>query len=207
MRVAVIDYGMGNLGSVRNAFASVGAETEVVCDPEALRSFSHIVLPGVGAFADGIRNLRSRGWEEELRKMVLGEEKPFLGICLGMQLLAEKGHEGGCHDGLGWFKGRVVRFKFDDISMRVPHVGWNDVVPARQSGIYAESINEPRVFYFVHSYHFIPDEADVVDGWCDYGGRFAASVSQGNVWAVQYHPEKSHKAGLQVLRDFLVRNA
>lgn len=203
MRVGIIDYGMGNLTSVRNAFHAIGAEVLVLDRPESLVSATHIVLPGVGAFGDGMRNLHDRGWVSVMDDEVRGKEKPFLGICLGQQLLARRSTEHGDHEGLGWVAGDVVRLSDLDRTLRIPHVGWNDVMLARRDGIYRDGFGEPGVFYFVHSYHLVPDDDAVVDGWCEYGARFAASISVGNIRAVQFHPEKSQKAGLQVLRNFL----
>lgn len=202
-KVCIVNYGMGNLASVKNAFFSIGAEAEILSDPEGIEDFSHIVLPGVGAFGDGISNLRDRGWIPKLEKHVLANKTPFLGICLGMQLLADKGTEGGDFDGLGWLGGSVVKFDFPESSPRIPHIGWNDSFPVRRDGVYREGFDQSGVFYFVHSYFFVPSNSDIVDGVCDYGYEFAASVSKENIWAVQFHPEKSQKAGLKVLKNFL----
>jgi imidazole glycerol-phosphate synthase subunit HisH len=203
IRVGIIDYGMGNLTSVRNACAAIGADAEILARPQALSEVSHIVLPGVGAFGDGMRNIRDQGWREALEREVRGGGKPFLGICLGMQLLAAQGTEHGDHQGLGWIPGVVLRLPDDGGTVRVPHIGWNDVVPVRHDANYADGFVAPGVFYFVHSYHLVPADASVVDGWCDYGTRFAASIACGNIRAVQFHPEKSQQAGLKVLRNFL----
>jgi glutamine amidotransferase len=194
---------MGNLASVKNAFTSIGAEAEILSDPEALGDFSHIVLPGVGAFGDGISNLRERAWIPKLEKHVLADKTPCLGICLGMQLLAEKGTEGGDFEGLGWMGGSVVKFDFSDSRLRIPHIGWNDSLPVRRDGVYREGFGQSGAFYFVHSYLFVPSNSEVVDGVCDYGCEFAASVSKENIWGVQFHPEKSQKAGLNILKNFL----
>ncbi|HMO04547.1 MAG TPA: imidazole glycerol phosphate synthase subunit HisH [Kiritimatiellia bacterium] len=202
-RVGIIDYGMGNLTSVHNAFAAIGAAVEVLQQPELIASVSHLVLPGVGAFGDGMKNLSERGWIPAMEQFALAQKKPFLGICLGQQLLARRGTEHGDFAGLGWIPGEVVRFSGLDPSLRVPHIGWNDAIPAHRHSMYREGFDQPGVFYFVHSYHLVPDDPSVVDGWCEYGIRFAASISAGNIWAVQYHPEKSQTAGLQVLRNFL----
>ena len=202
-RIGIIDYGIGNLTSVRNAFAAIGCEVRILDEPSGLREVSHIVLPGVGAFGDGMRNLRERDWVPVMEEEVRQKRKPFLGICLGMQLLATRGTEHGLQDGLGWIAGEIIRLSDQQGAIRIPHIGWNDALPARRNACYREGFAKPGVFYFVHSYHFVPEDKSVVDGWCEYGDKFVASVSQGNIWAVQFHPEKSQKAGLQVLRNFV----
>lgn len=202
-RVGIMDYGMGNLQSVLNAFHAIGAAAEIVAEPAALDRFSHIVLPGVGAFGDGMRNLRERGWIPVMERLVLKEQRPFLGICLGMQLLATRGTEHGLHEGLGWIPGEVVRLNDQGGKFRIPHIGWDDVAPESARGVYRGAVEKGGVFYFVHSFHLRPEDPSVVDGWCDYGERFAASLARDRIWAVQYHPEKSQKVGLQVLRNFV----
>jgi glutamine amidotransferase len=201
--IAIIDYGMGNLRSVANAVAVLGHEPRVTRDPDELRAAAGVVLPGVGAFGDGMTNLRSGGWIEALER-VRADERPFMGLCLGMQLLAETGTEHGRHTGLGWVKGEARRIEPDDPALRVPHIGWNDVRVIRKDGLYA-GIDGSPTFYFVHSYVLCPDDPGVVTGVCSYGSEFAASLELGNVWATQYHPEKSQKAGLAVLANFLAR--
>ena len=201
--VGIIHYGMGNLNSVRHAFLAIGCEVSILEEPAALPRVTHLVLPGVGAFGDGMRNLRARGWVGALEEQVRGQGKPFLGICLGLQLLATRGLEHGVNDGLGWIPGEVVRLPELDGAVRVPHIGWNDVQPARRDACYRAGFDHPGVFYFVHSYHLVPDDPTLADGWCEHGVKFVASVSRGNIWAVQFHPEKSQHAGLQVLRNFV----
>jgi len=176
-KVGIVDYGMGNLASVRNAFLSIGAEAEILSKPDSIGLFSHIVLPGVGAFGDGISNLRDRGWIPELEKFVLGKKIPFLGICLGMQLLAEKGTENGNFEGLGWVGGDVVKFEFPESSLRVP--------------------------YFVHSYYLVPKKLDDVLLQVHYGIEFSAAVAHNNIVGVQFHPEKSHRFGKTLLSSFI----
>ncbi len=203
-RVAIINYGLGNLASVKNAFLALHVEAEILSSPHELGDYSHIVLPGVGAFGDGMENLRQQGWIGPMEEVVLEQKKPFLGICLGMQLLAERGTENGDCAGLGWIEGEVLRLQPSDSSLRVPHVGWNDSIPVHHHGLYQEGFAEKNgIFYFVHSYCFYPSDESVVDGWCDYGGNFAASLSKDHIWAVQFHPEKSQHCGLALLRNFL----
>ena len=203
--IAIIDYGMGNLRSVTNAFASLGHEATIARHPDDLSRADKIVLPGVGAFGDGMFNLRSLGWVESLEREVREKGKPFLGICLGMQLLATTGMEHGTHAGLNWITGVSERVANRDSSLRVPHIGWNDTVFLKRDGLYADS-GDAQAFYFVHSYVLVPEDRSIVSGVCSYGDEFAASVEVDNVWATQYHPEKSHKAGLAVLKNFAAQS-
>lgn len=206
VRIAIIDYGMGNLRSVMNAFASLGADARVAEVPADLASADRIVLPGVGAFGDGMENLRRLGWIPALEREVREGGKPFLGICLGMQLLATEGTEFGAHKGLGWIPGAADRIQPSDPSLRVPHIGWNDVRFVRRNGLFA-GLGETDTFYFVHSYALMPEDGGIVSGVCDYGGEFAAGIESGNLYATQFHPEKSQKAGMSVLRNFLAVTA
>lgn len=202
--IGIVNYGMGNLRSVANALTFLGVESEVISDPTRLAASSHIILPGVGAFPDAMNALHDRRLVEPLTDEVISKKKPFLGICLGMQLLADIGYEHGETKGLGWVRGAVTRIipPADDRTTRVPHIGWNDVQMAAKDGMYA-GLGETAAFYFVHSYRLEPADPGIVNGWCDHGGRFAASFQAGNIWATQYHPEKSHHSGLTVLRNFL----
>ena len=202
MSIAIIDYGMGNLRSVENAFASLTSDARTVREPQELRDADKIVLPGVGAFGDGMAHLASGGWIPALEDEVRGRAKPFLGLCVGMQLLATTGLEHGTHRGLNWVPGVVDRLAAVD-GVRIPHIGWNDVDLIRRDGLYA-GVERP-VFYFVHSFVFRPEAAETISGVCSHGERFAASIEHGNIWATQFHPEKSQQAGLQVLRNFITR--
>lgn len=201
MQVAIIDYGMGNIGSVRNALHALGFKGMITNKQDEIAQATHLILPGVGAFGDGMNNLYERGLVDVLTREVMERKKPALGICLGMQLLAEVGEEGGEHVGLGWVKGRVRRFQVDERAFRIPHVGWNDVVTCSGSTLFA-GIGSPT-FYFVHSYFLVPENSDIVAGTCDYGETFAASIEQQNVYGVQFHPEKSQTSGLTLLKNFL----
>jgi imidazole glycerol-phosphate synthase subunit HisH len=201
MSVLIIDYGMGNLGSVRRSFEECGADVRVSSDPAELGAVSRVVLPGVGVFEKGMRQLIQRGWVDAIRKMV--EEKiPFLGICLGMQLLAEKGCEGGACPGLGIISGEVARLSSKFSDERIPHVGWNDVCFSQVSPLFSEIPNNSD-FYFVHSYHLIPRNSNHVMATTPYCGGVVSAVRDENVFGVQFHPEKSSKPGRQLLKNFL----
>lgn len=197
--LVIVDYGMGNLRSVQKAFAHVGFEASITSDPHMARRATHLVLPGVGAFADAIAALRAR----ELDKPILDHlqaDRPFLGICLGLQMLFERGLEDGDHKGLGWFKGDVVRFP-DREGLIVPHMGWNTVERGPSAGEVFGAVAPGTHFYFVHAYHARPSEP-VAALTCDYGDGFAAAVSRGRCHAAQFHPEKSQAAGLALLAGF-----
>ncbi len=201
--IAIVDYGLGNLQSVLNAFAAVGAEACVTAEGARLRAADAIVLPGVGAFGDGMANLRARGLVDVLEEEVLQKGKPFLGLCLGLQLLATVGYEHGEHRGLGWIPGQVERIPIPEHEpeVRVPHIGWNEVTPTPPSALYAGIEGTPS-FYFVHSYVLRPKDPDVVSATCVHGTEFVASIERENVYATQFHPERSHRAGLTLLRNF-----
>ena len=202
MRLIVIDYGMGNLRSVTNAFEAAGCKAIISTNPTALKTADGIVLPGVGAFGDGMKNLQTAGWIDTLEKEVRQHEKPFLGICLGMQLLAVTGTEHGINNGLGWIPGIIKRIPIQDNKIKVPHIGWNDVRFVHKDGLYA-GLGDSQSFYFVHSYMFVPENSSIVSGICSHGIDFTASIEFDNIFATQFHPEKSHKAGLTVLKNFL----
>ncbi len=202
-RVAVIDYGAGNLDSVCRALQECGADPRVTTHPRDLELASRIVLPGVGVFAEGMRGLRERGYEEALQEQVRVRDLPFLGICLGMQLMASSGIEGGRSSGLGWIPGEVVRLEPRAEGERVPHVGWNEVQPCESGCGLFSGLDGARDFYFVHSFHLRPGSESTVAAWTPFAGRFASAVRRGRMMGVQFHPEKSQKAGFQVLRNFL----
>ena len=202
MDVLVIDYGMSNLGSVRRALEELGARVRVSDDPRSLADAVKIVLPGVGSFADGMGNLKTREWLAPLRKAVLEEKIPLLGICLGMQLLAGQGTEGGRNAGLGFIGGEVKRLIPPQEDVRIPHVGWNEVQVRRSPPLF-EGINSGTDFYFVHSYHFVPENLESVLATTPYCGGFVSAVGSGNVFGVQFHPEKSSRPGFHLLRNFL----
>lgn len=199
-RIALVDYGSGNLRSVAKALARSGLEPDVTADPSAIVSADGVVLPGVGAFADCAGSLAGKNLVEALRRAV-DAGKPYLGLCLGLQLLFEESDEHGSTQGFGWLPGRVERFSEtgDDGSARcVPHIGWNTV---RFTGDHPmlEGLPPEDIYYFVHSYRVVVGDAAQVVGVTDYGGPFPAAVASGGIFAVQFHPEKSQNAGRRLL--------
>ncbi len=199
--VVIIDYKMGNTGSVKNALHALGCDAVITSEKTDIGKATHLILPGVGAFPDGMKNLHSLNLVEILTKEVLTNKKPILGICLGMQMMATKGEEGGVHEGLQWIPGTTRKFQVDEDKFKVPHIGWNDVEVAGESKLLREILKP--IFYFVHSYHFVPEHTDVVKGLTDYGEKFVSVVEQDNIFGVQFHPEKSQQEGLHLIRNFL----
>jgi len=197
--IAIIDYQMGNLRSVQKGFEKVGQEAQIVSDPQQLEGATKVVLPGVGAFGDAIQELTSRGFVDPLREW-LEQDRPFLGICLGLQLLFERSFEGGEHSGLGVLAGEVRRFDVP-APLKVPHMGWNELQLQKPAPI-LEGINSGDHLYFVHSYYVAPEDREVVAVEADYGGPFCAMVWRGQLFATQFHPEKSQQVGLHILKNF-----
>ena len=190
---------MGNLRSVQKGFEKVGQEAQIVSDPQQLEGATKVVLPGVGAFGDAIQELTARGFVDPLREW-LEQDRPFLGICLGLQLLFERSFEGGEHRGLGVLAGEVLRFDVP-APLKVPHMGWNELQLQKPVPI-LEGINSGDHLYFVHSYYVAPEDREVVAVEADYGGPFCAMVWRGQLFATQFHPEKSQRVGLQILKNF-----
>ena len=197
-KLGVIDYGSGNLRSVCKALEAAGSTPTLVTEPSGLDSLDAIVVPGVGAFAHCAENLRATGLWNPVREWALSG-RPYLGICLGYQLLFESSEESPGVEGLGVLKGRVVRFP--DAALKVPHMGWNTL--SKTSGPLYKGLSGDVSMYFVHSYYPAPADSSVVSAWSDYGLSFAAGVSSGALHAVQFHPEKSQSAGLALLRNFI----
>jgi len=201
--VAIIDYGRGNVRSVANAVEYCGADAVVTADPQVIDDASHIILPGVGAFGDAMDALNARELPPVLRAQVFEKGKPFLGVCLGMQLLAEHGLEHGEHAGLGWIPGSVVRLEPGFDVLKIPHMGWNTIELKTSHPLFARFRPEQLTFYFVHSYHFRTATPDTVLATCDYGKPFTAVVAKDNIVAAQFHPEKSQDSGIELLENFI----
>ena len=202
METAIIDYGRGNLLSVQRAFEKCGSDAVIIDNPLELRDAERIVLPGVGAFPDAMDNLRKNGWIEELNRAVLEKETPILGICLGMQLLADKGYEVRECDGLGYIPGEIIRFTQTQEKERIPHVGWNEILKREDSPLF-DGIADGTNYYFVHSYHFRVANEENIATVTPYCGEFVSSVIKDNIVGTQFHPEKSQKAGFKLIKNFL----
>jgi len=200
--IVVIDYGMGNVGSVVNMLRKVGAEADATGEPARIAQATKLVLPGVGAFDAAMTRLHDRDLVPVLNRRVLDDGVPILGICLGMQVMTESSEEGD-ERGLGWFEGGTRRFRFDgpEPRLRVPHMGWNVIRAVKPTPLFDGMYDEPR-FYFVHSYHVYCRNVEDVMLTTDYGGTFVSGISRGNIYGVQFHPEKSHKFGMHLVRRF-----
>jgi len=224
--IAIIDYGIGNMRSIEKAFTAVGAEVRRTDRPDEILAAAKVVLPGVGAFGACAAEIRKRDGLEEAIHAVIGAGKPFLGVCVGMQLLFDAGEEMGVHDGLGVIPGRVVRFDMATAAeargvlqhaeggepdpagwsneLKIPHMGWNTIHRHRSSKL-LDGLDDASYFYFVHSFICLPDEGEDVLADCRYGVTFAAVIERNNVYGVQFHPEKSQQNGLRILRNFAER--
>jgi glutamine amidotransferase len=206
-QVTIIDYGSGNLHSIAKAFEKEGKKKSfkvvVSSRPEDVASATHVVLPGVGAFGDCISGLEKiKGMRNALEEAVMQQKKPFLGVCVGMQMLAEEGQENGTHKGLGWIKGKVVPIVPKDKSLKIPHMGWNELVVDSAHPI-LKGISSGDHVYFVHSYHFKVANANNAVSSTDYGQKLVAVIAKDNIVAAQFHPEKSQKTGLKFIANFL----
>ena len=204
-KISVIDYGIGNSASIINMVHKAGGQASLCSSPECLESTSAIILPGIGSFDNGMDKLKETGFLDVIENKVFDEKKPFLGICLGMQLLFESSEEGQ-KKGLGWLRGEVIKFDFSSLDLaqlhKVPHMGWNIVRPINFNNLYAGLEGKPR-FYFVHSYHVQCSDASDILATSQYGYEFTCSVRHNNIWGAQFHPEKSHRYGVQFFKNFL----
>ena len=199
--IGIVDYNMGNLASVINAFAKIGVDATLESDPSKLSQYDKLILPGVGAFGDAMDHLKENGMDEAV-KTFAATGKPLLGICLGMQLLFESSEEFGQTEGLGLIPGKVVAFdeeKFDH-PLKVPHMGWNELFQQKQTPLFAQ-LPEDFYLYFVHSFHAVCDDAYAI-GKTHYGYEFVSAVQNGNIYGIQPHPEKSHENGLKIIENF-----
>ena len=201
--IAIIDYGAGNLQSVKKALDFLGCESVVTDDKEIIESASHIILPGVGSFGDAMDSIRKRGLEEVIKNAASGDKK-FLGICLGLQLLFEESEESPGVRGLGVFKGKIVKIP-ENLGLKVPHMGWNSVDIKQENGIFKD-IKKDSYFYFVHSYYLKNADESIVAGTAQYGVEIQCAVQKGRVAATQFHPEKSGEIGLELLKNFAMED-
>lgn len=197
--ITIVDYGMGNLRSVQKAFEKIGAEALVTSDPKEVEAAERLVLPGVGAMCDAVSQLEKGNLIPAIKNHI-ARDKPFLGICLGLQMLFTRSYENGIHAGLDIFPGEVQRFELPR-PLKIPHMGWNQLRLSRANPLFVGLPTAPSV-YFVHSYYAIPSQREIIAAEADYGGYFTAMVWQRNLFATQFHPEKSQKVGLGMLKNF-----
>ncbi|MHA2022717.1 MAG: imidazole glycerol phosphate synthase subunit HisH [Candidatus Thorarchaeota archaeon] len=199
--IVIVDFGMGNLGSIQNMFARIDLKAKITSDLDIIRNAEKLILPGVGAFDMAMTNLKNQGMIPILNKLVIEEKVPILGICLGMQLLTS-GSEEGVLAGLNWVESDTIRFQFNnEQNLRIPHMGWNTVQIEQNSCLFDGMYEEPR-FYFVHSYYVKCGNVDNILTTTNYGIDFTSSVVHDNIYGVQFHPEKSHKFGMKILKNF-----
>ena len=196
--VVIIDYGMGNLASVKKAFDALNIENKITSNLQEIKHSSSIVLPGVGSFSQGMKNLKENNLVDTLTEEVMVKKKPFLGICLGMQLIFDKGNEPEPSIGLGWISGEVKKINFPE-NIKLPHLGWNVIKKSNKKEYKEELINN---FYFIHSYHVIPENSNDIHNYVYYGTDLVASIKRDNIFATQFHPEKSQEAGLLLLKNY-----
>ena len=197
--VAIIDYGMGNVASVQKALNFLKIENIITADHNEISASTAILLPGVGSFKQGMTNLHERGLVELLTKEVVENKKKFLGICLGMQLIMDHGSEPEVTKGLGWISGEVVKFELENIA--VPHMGWNSI--NNKNNKYFNNLDQSE-FYFVHSYHVVPNDKSTIVATVNYGFEVVASLHNNNIFATQFHPEKSQNAGLELIKNYFI---
>jgi glutamine amidotransferase len=200
--IAIIDYGMGNLGSVKKKMDRIGVKSIITSDAQEIKNSNKIILPGVGHFAKAVSEIKSRGLWDLLSEQVQAEKKTILGICLGMQLMVKSSEEGNS-EGFGWIDAKVIRFKVSDTTRyKIPHMGWNTTNPTKDSPLF-ERINSNSEFYFVHSYHVQCNNPDDILAETNYDYNFTSAFQKANIFGVQFHPEKSHDAGEILLRNFV----
>lgn len=200
--IAIIDYGLGNIQAFVNIYHRLNVPVQVAGCVEELDDASRLILPGVGSFDWAMSRLNESGMRDRIENLVHNEQLPILGVCVGMQMMARRSEE-GVKDGLGWIDAEVKRFDEQgaDGKLYLPHMGWNDIMPRDREGLFRKLEDKPR-YYFLHSYYFAPAKDEVVLAETDYTGRFASAIRSGNIYGVQFHPEKSHEWGIQLLKNF-----
>jgi glutamine amidotransferase len=203
--IVIIDYGLGNLGSMANMLKKIGAQAVVSSDPLVIGEAEKLILPGVGSFDGGMKNLESRGLLQVLNERVLEGKVLILGVCLGMQLLSNKSEEGQM-PGLGWLDAKTIRFNFKDANanLKIPHMGWNQLIVRQSHPLFAD-LEDINRFYFVHSYHVVCADQDNILATTSYGFDFTSAIVKDNIMGVQFHPEKSHRFGMRLLKNFAER--
>lgn len=200
--ITIIDYGTGNLGSIKNMLKKIGVQSIISNKIPDIEKAEKLILPGVGAFDNGMKNLKEMGFIDVLNHKVLNDKTPVLGICLGMQLLAKESEEGQL-PGLGWVDAHIKRFHFDNAfsNLKIPHMGWNSIEIKKENNLMKDLYEENR-FYFVHSYHLVAEKEEIILSETNHGYTFVSSIAEGNILGVQFHPEKSHKFGMKLLSNF-----
>lgn len=202
--IVIVDYDTGNVGSVLNMLKKVGAQAQISRDPQVLFQADKLVLPGVGAFDEAMGKLRQFGLYDVLNELVLERRKPILGICLGAQIMTKSSEE-GLLPGFGWLNAQLIRFQQHEQHIRIPHMGWNVVTSHASGGGIFDNLPDPMRFYFVHSYHMTTEDKKLILGTSTYGIEFVSALADKNIVSLQFHPEKSHKFGIQVFRNFVER--
>ena len=197
--IAIIDYGIGNITSIQNSLNKIDVKNKIIQTPVELDNFTHIILPGVGSFKAAMTAIINKGWSNKIKEDVVSKKKPILGICLGMQLLFEKGYENGETEGLGLLKGEVV--KINEENKKIPHLGWNNLEDSNQNSLLTNLNNSPD-FYFAHSYHVLPINKNIIKSYVIYGNKIVAVVAENNIYGTQFHPEKSQDNGMTLLLNF-----
>jgi len=200
--IVIVDYGLGNIDSVYRAVQECGGTPIISDDPAAAATADKLILPGVGSFSTAMAAIRKKGWDKALKHEVIDNKIPLLGICLGMQILASYGEEGGGAKGLDLIPGKVVRLMAEQTTTRIPHVGWNEVLQKRKIPLFYD-ISDKKDFYFVHSFHFRPEDPDHIAALTPYAGSFVSVVERNNIVGTQFHPEKSLGTGFSLIRNFL----
>lgn len=200
--ISILNYGMGNIRSVQNALNFLKIESKVIKTPDEILRSEKLILPGVGSFKKAMENIKNKRLLDPLNEIAIDKNVPILGICLGMQLMAEKSEEAGITEGLGWVKGASKKFSSHDLNIKVPHVGFNTVVFEKNNKSLYNGLDNQADFYYVHSYRISYNDCDAASGWTNYGDKFVASIEKNNIFGTQYHPEKSQSNGLILLKNF-----